>query len=207
MQTNTRRRCLQLGLVTAAALALMPALGLAPEPDPVPRRWELKVDLGALRVTSLPVQGESRAFYYLTYKVTNRSGQDVLFAPSFDMTFGDGKPVRSGRDVPADVTKALLEKMQNPLLQDQIAIIGPLLQGEENAKDGIVIWSAENLGPAKLTVYAAGFSGETATITLPDSATKAVLRKSLMVRYQATGEMTGRGDKPIEAAEHRWIMR
>ncbi len=186
--------------------------GLAPEPDPVSRRWELKVDLGAMRVTTLPVavsggRTENRAFFYATYRVTNRSGADVLFAPSFEIAFGDGKPVRSGRDVPADVTKTLLTKMQNPLLQDQIAIIGPLLQGEENARDGLVIWSAESMDPEKLTMYAAGFSGETATVILPDTKTKAVLRKTLMVRYDTGGDLSGRGDKPLDPAVQRWIMR
>ncbi len=211
MRTLSRRSCFALAGAAGLALLAAPMAGLAPEPDPVARRWELKVELGPMRVTTLPVQmaggTENRSFFYTTYRVTNRSGNDVLFAPSFELAFGNGKPIRSGRDVPSDVTKTLLTKMQNPFLQDQIAIIGQLLQGEENARDGIVIWSAESLAPEKLTMYAAGFSGETATVILPDSKTKTVLRKSLMVRYDTGGDMGGRGDKPLGAAEQRWIMR
>jgi hypothetical protein len=198
--------------LTALAIGTLAGAGLAPEPSPVPRRWELKVDVGPLRVTSVNVNGQPRAFMYLTYRVVNKSGEDLLFAPSFEMTFGTQKPVRAGRDVPAEVTSALIAKLEDPFVQDQISIIGQILQGEENARDGVVIWPAESLDPTKLTMYAAGFSGETATVELPSQTEgkakeKAVLRKTLMVTYSTGGELTGRGDKPVEVAERRWIMR
>ncbi len=195
------------GILAMGMVSMGMAPRMAPEPDPVPRRWELKLELGGLRLASFPVQGQPKSFYYLTYKVINRSGKELLFAPSFEMAFGDGKPIRAGRDVPAEVTKAILEKMQNQFLQDQIAVIGPILEGEENAKEGLVIWSGENLAPARLTVYAAGFSGETATVDVPGTKDKVVLRKSLMVRYNSGGEVTGRGDGSLDVAERRWIMR
>ena len=68
-------------------------------------------------------------------------------------------------------------------------LVGQLLQGEENAKEGLVVWSAESLAPSKLTMYAAGFSGETATVNLPNSTDKAVLRKTYRVDYTVSGEL------------------
>jgi hypothetical protein len=194
------------------AVSTWAAAGLAPEPSPVARRWELKVDVGPMRVTSIEVNGQPKPFMYLTYHVVNKSGKDLLFAPSFDLAFGSGKPVRSGRDVPSEVTSTIVGKLEDPFVQDQISIIGTLLQGDEHARDGVVIWPAESLEPSKLAMYAAGFSGETATIDLPSATEagkkeKAVLRKTLMIRYAPGGEITGRGDKPIEVAEQRWIMR
>ncbi len=211
LPTQLHRFAKVLGLAVLAGTATISA-GLAPEPSPVPKRWELKVDVGPLRVASIDVNGQSKPFMYLTYHVVNKSGQDLLFAPSFELTFGSGKPIRSGHDVPAEVTTTIVKKVENPFAQDQISIIGQILQGEEHSRDGVVIWPAESLDPAKLAMYAAGFSGETATIELPttDAAgkkEKAVLRKTLMITYSTGGEMTGRGDKPIEVAEQRWIMR
>ncbi len=198
------------GLFALGAFAGMS--GLAPEPDPVPRRWELRVEVGPMRVTSFDVGGKPRAFTYMTYRVVNKSGHDLLFAPSFEMSFGGNKTLRAGSDVPADVTAKLMDKIDNPLVQDQIGIIGTLLQGDENARDGLVVWSCESLAPGKLALYAAGFSGETATVELPSQKDpkvkeKAVLRKTLMVTYSPGGEITERGDHPIEVAEQRWIMR
>ncbi|MGD9690681.1 MAG: hypothetical protein AB7K52_13435 [Phycisphaerales bacterium] len=199
--------------IPALAFATFAGLtGLAPEPNPIPSRWELRVDLGPMRVTSYDVKGEPQAFAYMTYTVTNKSGQDLLFAPSFELALG-GRPVRAGNDVPGEVTTALLDKINDPALQDQISMIGSLLNGEENARRGLVIWSLRSLDPRKMVVYAAGFSGETATIDLPSQdasdpkKAKSVLRKTLMVTYTPGGELTGRGDKPIDVEGQQWIMR
>ncbi len=205
--------------MTRSLLALMslalwfPILALAPEPDAVPRRWELDVAFGPLRVGTVDVEGQGpRPFYYLTYKATNPSRKDLLLAPSFELADGSGRVFRSGRDVPAAATAALIERQQNPFLKDQIAVLGPILQGPEHAREGLVAWPAESLKPDSLTVYAAGFSGESATITPPGDvdgkpATPMILRKTRMIRFEKLGDLTARGDTPIPVAEARWIMR
>jgi hypothetical protein len=132
-----------------AAAAALVGLGLvasataqaAPEPSPVPKRWQLNYEPGPLRLIYLDVGGErDRPFLYLTYKVTNNSGQDLLFAPSFELATSEGHLLRSGRDVPVEATRAILDALENPLLEDQIGIIDTLLQGPENAKQGLVVW-------------------------------------------------------------------
>lgn len=199
-------------LVAAFALLFLgAAAGLAPEPDPIPRRWQLDVEMGPLRVANIDLPGGSKAFYYLTYKVTNNTGSDLLFAPAFDLSTSDGGVIRSGRDVPAQVTRSLMESLGNPLLEDQIGIIGMLLQGEENAKDGLVIWPADDLRITEISVYSAGFSGETRMIEVRNPNTgqndRVILRKTLMTRYAAPGETTNRGTRPFSVLEQRWILR
>jgi hypothetical protein len=143
----------------------------------------------------------------LTYTVTNNSGEDLLFAPAFELAT-DQEVLRSGRSVPLEVTRELQSRAQNPMILDQISMIGQLLQGKENAKDGLVIWPADDLRPGDLTVYAAGFSGETAKVQGPDSKQTVILRKTLMLRYTVPGELTQRGGQPLELSEPaRWIMR
>jgi len=197
-------------IVAPAALVASAVIlgGMAPEPDPVPRRWQLDVTLGPVRQASFEIEGQGpRVFVYMTYKVSNNSGQDLLFAPSFELVMGNGQAVRSGRGVPADITKKLIEKCQNNFLQDQIAVIGNLMQGPENAKEGLVAWPLEDFSPTKIAIYAAGFSGETTTITPPGSTEKTLLRKTLSVNYVVKGELSKRGDQPLEVEEQRWVMR
>lgn len=197
------------GVVAALAVAtLAGTTGLAPEPDAVPRRWQLDVKFSPLRIFSADIEGKgAKSFFYLTYQVSNNSGKDVLFAPSFDLVTGD-KPIRSGRDVPGEVTKAIIDRSQNPLIQDQISILGNILQGTENAKAGVVVWPADNLQPDRLVVYAAGFSGETASVKPPAGAGEPILlRKTKMLRYEIKGELVGQGEAPIVTIEDRWIMR
>lgn len=198
-----------LGAVLAAGvLGGFTASLTPPEPDPVPRRWQLDIETGPLRVASFDIKGQGRqAYFYMTFTVTNNSGEDLLFAPAFEMAM-DHQVIRSGRQVPLEVTRALLESTQQPLMQDQISIIGQLLQGKENSKQGLIVWPANEMATRELTVYAAGFSGETATVERPDTKEKVVLRKTLMIRYAAPGDLTQNRTVPIPTAEPpRWIMR
>jgi len=206
------------GLVAAVAmltLSLLAAAAVAaPEPEVVPRRWQLDIRPGPLRVTTImvPVPGSTsgemmpRMFYYLPYTVTNKSGEDLLFAPSFELSTDEGELMRSGRGVPVEVTRQIIEGLQNPFVQDQISIIGQLLQGEENRKDGVVIWPVNETDVTEVVIYAAGFSGETATVEDPDGK-KVVLRKTLMIRYRVPGTLEGQGSTPLEPYETRWVMR
>lgn len=195
------------GPATLGLVAIAPMAALAPEPDPVPKRWELQVETSELRITTIDVDGGPKKFFYMTFKVTNNSGQDQLFAPSFQLSDGDGNVVRSGREVPGAVTQKLLTEAQNPFIQDQIGVIGELQQGAENAKDGLVVWPAGSLNPSKLTVYAAGFSGETKTVASPDGKEKFILRKTLRLEFHAPGDLSGVAAQSFSVTERGWIMR
>lgn len=192
------------GSATPAALA-------APEPDPVPRRWQLTVEPGPLRVASIDVPGIGpQLYYFLTYKVVNSTGQDLLFTPSFELTTDEGELVRSGRGVPAAATKVLLDRLENPFLQDQISIVGMLLQGEENAKEGLVMWPVGVGHVRSLDIFGSGFSGETRSMDAFDPETggtkRVSVRKALMIRYQPKGEVRA-GNEGYPVIEQRWVMR
>lgn len=209
---STPRWICLLALVLLAPLGVPTASGLAPEPSPVPRRWELDVDLGPLRLTTITTEGRGpESYFFMTYKVTNTTGTDVLFAPSFDLATSDGNVARSGRGVPFDVIRQIMERLENPFLQEQVSMLGLLLQGEENAKEGLVVWPASTLDVDRLTVYMSGFSGETATIEVPDPRTRepmrVVLRKSLAVNFGVAGILNPNDSTPFPIVDQRWIMR
>lgn len=201
--------------IAAAALvfALFGALGLAPEPDPVPTRWQLDVTPGPLRVISLTADGERGAYLYFTYSVTNNTGEDLEFVPSFEMATDGGKVIPSGSGVDPRVTDALLARLEHPFLQDQIDILGPIQQGPENAKHGLVIWPLDSFTADEVRVFGAGFSGETDAIELLDTETgemkRLVFRKTLMMRFATPGEIRVDllGSRPFDVVERRWIMR
>lgn len=205
--------------LSACLACVLMALGLTalawtrpPEPDPLPKRWQLDIDVGPLRVAEVKLEGEEpQVYYYLTYRVTNNSGQDLQFAPVFELGTDEGELLVAGRDVSRDVRQELLARLDNPLIEDQISILGTLLQGKENAKDGLVIWPVGDMDIDEVSVYAAGFSGETARIELPDPDTgekrEIVLRKTYMVRYSIPGSLELRGSESLKPRDERWIMR
>ena len=201
------------GLAAAALpVGLTSACLAAPEPDPVPKRWELNINPGPLRVATVDLpDGGGKTFFYFTYKAVNNTGTDLLFAPSFELSTEQGDLIHAGRDVPSAVTDEILRRLDHPFLQDQINVIGQILQGEENAKEGLVIWPVPTVKPGTVSIYVKGFSGETKVIDVPDKTAGAVKRitlsKQYMLRYNLPGELDLKDSAPLPVTERRWIMR
>ncbi len=199
-------------LVLGLQMTMVGGFAPAPEPDPVPTRWELEFEPGPLRIAEVTqANGVKRHYFYMTYRVTNFSGQDLIFAPSFDLVTEAGAIHRAGRGVPPEVTRQLLTALRNPLLEDQISILGQILQGVENAKDGLAVWPADDLVTDSLSVFASGLSGENKPFVVRDPETKrnkrVMLRKTLMLEYETPGDLSGRGSLPFDLADTRWVMR
>lgn len=188
------------------------SLATVPEPEPVARRWELDFKPGPFRIATVELKDQpAKAYLYLTYTVANNSKEDVPFTPSFDLATGEGALLRSGADIAPEVTKAIIARLDNPLLQDQFAILGTLQQGNANAREGIVIWNLPKSDIDKATIYVAGLSGETQVVEVVDPATKEIkrisLRKTRMLTYRMPGDVLKQGNTPFDSAEERWIMR
>jgi hypothetical protein len=200
-----------MGAVSIGVMAGMaPAPAMAPEPDPIPRRWQLAFEPGPLRIATVETAAGPQSYYFMTYKVTNTSDQDLLFAPSFDLVTGLGEARRSGRDVSAEVTREILGRLESPFIQDQISIVGTLLQGEANSKEGVVIWPVNDTRVSEILIFAAGFSGETRGVEFKNAEGKlerVLLRKSLMMRYEAPGEIRDMAGKELPRVESRWVLR
>jgi len=143
----------------------------------------------------------------MTFTATNFSGQDLFLSPLFELVTDQGEVIRSARNVPRDVYTALLEKIQNPFLVDEIDVQGTVGQGRDQARQGLIVWPAPSLTPNEITIYAAGFSGETKTVVRPDTKESVVLRKTLMLRHQVNGEIDPSQNPILERTTERWILR
>lgn len=200
------------GAAVLVACAAPPAAMAAPEPAPIPKRWQLDIEPGPLRMAVVQTPGAGpRPYYYMTYKVINNSRSDLLFAPSFELATDDMTLLRSGRDVHVSVTNDLMERHANPYLEDQISIVGTLFRGPENAREGLVAWPMPAMFQSEVTVYCTGFSGETTTLELPNPVTgkpeKKLLRKTLELRYRLPGELSPAQGAELWPVSARWIMR
>lgn len=204
----SRRTAIALATLVAALAIMAPAAVIAaPEPEPIPRRWQLRVEPGDLRIATVNTAAGPRAYLYMTFKVINASGEDRDFAPSFELATDTGALRRSGRDVPREVTEVLLSKTGNPLVTDETGVQGRLLQGPENAREALVIWPADDLQAAEYNIYMIGFSGETKAINRPDTGQSVILRKTLMLRHEGTGRLDPTSGRPIPRVQERWILR
>lgn len=187
-----------------ALLVAVTAFADYPKPAPVPFRWELEFEPGPLR---LYMDSNGSGYWYFTYTVTNRTGSDQLWAPKFTLFTDAGEIVESGRNVPDSVTQDLLKMLGNPLMEDQNSAIGDILQGKENAKEGLIVWPAKRLDVNELSLFVAGLSGETARVKNPVNGQEIILRKTLQRNYLIPGNAVDRGSQPIDLVSQEWVLR
>ena len=201
--------------IGAAALAgatlapLTPALA-APEPDPVPTRWQFEIEPGDLRIALVRTPEGTRPYFFFTYTITNHWSTDLQFFPDLTLKTDEATLQRSGRDVPVQVQEEIKGRLNNPLVEDQIQIVGPILQGPENARTGLAVWPAEDLQVDEVTLFFAGLSGENEayTVTRDDGTRHRFnLRKTLMLRYATPGQFGQRDNERLELVDRLWVMR
>jgi len=199
-------RCVRALAIAVPALLLMAAsLGAHPKPAAVPYRWQLEFAPGDLRVWTDPSDGTP--YWFFTYTVTNRTGQEQVWAPAFTLLTDAGEILPAGKDVPTRVVNTLANLMGNDLIETQNEIIGELLQGKEHAKDGIVVWAMPTTELTEVIMFIRGLSGETAKVINPVTRKEVVLHKTLQREYLIPGNVLDRGTEPVDLVAEDWIFR
>src|SRR4051812_29038882 len=89
-----------------------------PEPNIVQNSWELGVKFKQPAIISVRLadQEKPKLYYFVTYTVTNLTGEDQLFVPDVSALTDAGDLVRVNRAIPPAVFKAIKERLRNPLL-------------------------------------------------------------------------------------------
>jgi hypothetical protein len=157
-------------------------------------------------------------FWFFTYEVVNNTGKDQRFAPRIEMLTDEGAVVRQGVDVPVRVSREIKEFIGDPLLEDQFEILGMVLQGEANARSGLVVFRVpalsdsekhrafhrserEHLEHTELTVFVQGLSTETRKEPDAKSGGTVTLRKTVRLDYLVPGDPIAKGNVSYPVAE------
>lgn len=167
--------------------------------------WAFDFKPRALQLYVDSATGEG--YWCLTYTVTNLTGTDRQWMPKVEMLDDQGRIHSAGRAVPPSITKAVKELLGNPLLEDQFQVIGPLRHGRDNAKDGLLIWSAEPCDATELTVFVRGLSGETETVQDPVTKAPVVLYKTARLEYRVPGDVKHKPMAQIAVESRDWVFR
>lgn len=205
------------GILLSTVLVLSSrSLADFPKPSVYPKSWELDFENTAPKRIVVQVPGEStaRAFWYMTYTVTNKTDREQLFYPDFQLLTADGKVVPSDRSVPAVVFDTIKQREKLDLLEPFTKITGEILLGDDQARDGVAIWTEPVLRMGSFSIFVGGLSGE--SVELKDSAgapvkdaqgAPIILRKTLQLNFQVRGdEVYPAQDEPNRKARE-WIMR
>lgn len=201
-----RSFCLTLLVLTVFASASM-LLADYPKPSPYPKTWELKFDHGTPKRVVVPGKdGVARAYWYLTYTVTNDTDREQLFLPAFELLSKDGQVVRNDINIPQSVFNAIKQREGMRFLQTAAQIGGELRLGPDQAKDGVAIWPEPSPEMGSFSIFASGLSGETATVKGPEGK-DVILRKTLQLNYLIRGDEVFPGEDDINENPREWVMR
>lgn len=96
-------------------------------------QWELDYQVGPLRLYKDGESGE--AFWYATYTIVNRTGRDRNIAPQWTILDEEGRLFNAGEGVSRRVQRAVQALLANPLHEDQSAVIGDIMTGEEKCQE------------------------------------------------------------------------
>jgi hypothetical protein len=146
-------------------------------------------------------------FWVFTYSIANKTGKTQRFSPRFDLLMGDGTIHEAGRGVSVEVARRLRAACASAQALDQFQIMGEILDGEANARDGFVIWPAT--GDAKqFTLFVAGSSAAFDRTTAPDGKAT-IVRRTWCRDYTVPGSPDPRvsAEAGFDPVRDRWIMR
>ena len=204
--------------VVLLTIALITHFALAdfPKPSPYPIAWELTFDHGAPRriVVDTPGAVAPKAYWYMTYSVTNQTDSEQVFLPRFELLTQDGRVIRSDVDVPAAVFRRIKDVEGNRFLEPFTSIGGELRIGEDEARDGVAIWEEPGPRMGKFSIFVSGLSGETHIMKDPQGQVMKdaedrpiILRKTLQLDFSVPGDEMYPGEDPVKQTGEQWIMR
>jgi hypothetical protein len=186
-----------------------PAAAFADHPKPslYPISWELKFKHSTPKrvVVDVPGQGP-KAYWYMTYEVTNPSDREVTFLPVFEMLTEGGTVVRSDKNIPGKVLDTIRAREGNANLLSQAQVGGTLRIGEDQAKDGMAVWEEIPGRPGHFSIFVQGLSGEAAKVKGPDNK-DVTLRKTLQLNYLIRGDEVYPGEDEVNENPSQWVMR
>jgi hypothetical protein len=207
--------------VAAVALALLGGwTWAAPKAGLIGGSWELEVEFADPQRITVPLPGVGEeTYWYVIYRVVNRTGRDVAFFPSFRIVTNTLQVVDGGDGVRPEVYDriAALHRQQFPFFSPPAKITGTLLQGQENARESAAVFKTFTPEASSLTLYMSGFAGRIDRQTNPafdvnkpesdDNPRSFLFRRTLAVTYDLPGDPQTRAFARPVRRNREWVMR
>ena len=216
------------GVLLAFALPLAVGVGtsFAQSAGVAPRsfsaqRWQLDFEFHDPRRITIQGVGDKtpKTYWYVLYRVTNNTGSDVQFFPSFKLVTDNLQVVEAGDGVGMQVYERIGRRHENDFgfFAMPTKVSGLLLQGAENARFSAAVFQTFDPDSDGFTLYVGGLSGVVERIPNPgfddsrdesdDNPRFFVLRQTLAVRYDLPGDLSSRmAANPIRR-DRDWVMR
>jgi len=207
----------------AARLAIEKADPDAVDPNTIKgEKWTLDIQYETPQpIVALGPEGEKVIYWYVIYTITNLTGADRQYVPSFTL-FANTGAIRKAGVYPAvfdAIKKARAAKYK--FLENAVQMVAienaKILVGPDNARTGVAIFAPLDRETRKFTLFVEGLSGE--YIERPDRSKKIEpghltegdkivrLRKTLALYFDLPGDKWWLNlDKPL-FLEKKWTWR
>ena len=193
----------------------------APDAGLIAKSWQLDFEFEDPQRITLTLPGDSHpsTYWYMVYKVTNNTGREVEFYPSFRLVTDTLKVVVGGEDISPTVYDAIQARHSREyrFFRSPNKVLGTLLQGEENARVSAVAFRMFDKEASSFAVYVAGLSGDVERLINPaldpagdrSGANRQffLLRRTLMVKYDLPGDPITRAQATPVRRGREWVMR
>lgn len=179
-----------------------------PAPATAPRVWQL--DFTHAKPRTIGVKGpagDTSWYWYVTYKVVNRTESERLFVPEATLATDTGDIMPSSRIVPPAVFDAIKSRSSSKLLESPTRVAGRLLVGEDGAKESVIVWPVLHRDVREVKLFIAGLSGESEIIQNPATGKDETLRKTLMVTYATPVANQPSDSLTMTEKSRTWVMR
>ena len=213
----------EIGLLSVAwALAAgLTDVRAAPRDAPISTSWQFDVTVHDPQRITLTLPGDSQpsTFWYMLYTVTNNTGQDQYFYPSFRFVTDTLAVVEGGANVSPAVYQGIAARHrgQYPFMQAPMDVTGLLLQGQANRRTSVAIFHDFDRKAKQFTCFASGFSGEIKRISNPTFDPKRgesdqnrrsfILRRTMAITYDLPGDARTRDRATPVRRSRKWVMR
>lgn len=210
-----------LTILMGLGLLLAGQVGAAPQVGVVSSSWELDLAFHDPQRISMRLPGDARetTFWYLLYTVTNDTGREVEYYPSFDVVTDKLDVIEGGLGISPSVYDAIeaRHKKVYPFFVEPKRVFGTLLQGEDNAVTSAVAFKRLPQEVNHFTVYVGGLSGEIVRVVnrtfdsarpeSKDNQRVFTLRKTLAISYDIPGDVHTRRQATPVRTRQEWVLR
>jgi len=203
-----------IGMLTVAFLATGIVTAAAKKPYPTPNMlhhgWQLSfVWHKPQRIYVAVGHGIHRSlreYWFMRYTVTNNTHQDIFFIPSFVLATDTGKVLRPVTGLSPRILTKIRTVTGDQFIISPGLIAGKLLQGDDNAKDGVAVFTGVPFKARRFNIFVSGLSADTALQKNPLTHKDVVLHKTLELNFWIPGESVRIVPQP-QFAGKKWVMR
>jgi len=193
----------------------------APKASAIAKTWELDFTFHDVQRISLTHAGDSQptTYWYLLFTVTNDTGRDVEFFPSFRLVTESFQVREGGENISPSVYEAIFDRHRGDyrFTAEPSEITGTLLQGEDNARTSAAVFRMFDAEANRFNIFVSGLSGDLARVRNPgfddsktasdDNAPFFILRRTLAITYDLPGDAISRPNARPIRRQREWVMR